>query len=296
MRKRWIAFFGLVKQAAIKWNADNCLRLGASLSYYTIFSLFPLILVVLGILQLVVANSDTARAAILDSLGQVTGGFRDEFVQTLDIVQQSRHTSGVIGVITLLLGSSWVFGELVSAFNIIWKLEAPERGGPLEFLRSTFFSFALVLSGAFLLLASMIISALLAALGVVLSRLAGGTLMWGFVSGTINLAVLTLVFALLLKYLPRLPIAWRDVWLAAALTAVLWTALQSVIAYYIALSSYKDYGAVGAILALVAWVYLSSQVLFLGGEFSYVFAHRYGSRRSPKDQDSLPPRHVDTTR
>jgi len=87
-----------------------------------------------------------------------------------------------------------------------------------------------------------------------------------------------LIFALLLKYLPQTQVAWGDVWLGATLTAVLWTLLQSAIAYYIALSSYKDYGAVGAILALVAWVYLSSQVLFFGGEFSYVFAQRYGSR------------------
>jgi membrane protein len=114
----------------------------------------------------------------------------------------------------------------------------------------------------------------------VLEQLPGGALLWGVVSATINLGVLTLLFAVLLKYLPQTQVAWRDVWLGAALTAVLWTLLQSAIAYYIALSSYKDYGAVGAILALVAWVYLSSQVLFFGGEFTHVFAQRYGSRRT----------------
>ena len=284
MRKRWGAFFGLIKRAAIKWNADNCLRLGASLSYYTIFSLFPLILVVLGILHVVLTNSDAARAAILDSLGRVTGGFRDEFVQTLDVVQQSRRTSGIIGVVTLLLGSSWVFGELVSAFNIIWGLQAPERGGPLQFLRATLFSFALVLAAAFLLLVSMIVSAVLTALGTILAALSGGALLWSVASAIINLLVLMLIFALLLKYLPQTEVAWSDVWLGAALTAVLWIVLQNAIAFYIALSSYRNYGAIGAILALVAWVYLSSQVLFLGGEFTAVYAQQYGSRAAFDDR------------
>jgi membrane protein len=279
MRKRWIAFLRLVKRAAVKWNADNCLRLGASLSYYTIFSLFPLILVILGILQLLLTNSDTARAAILDSLARVTGGFRDEFVQTLEIVQQSRSTSGIVGAITLLLGASWVFGELVSAFNIIWGLQAPERGGPLQFLRATIFSFALVLAAAFLLLVSMIVSAVLTALGAILAALSGGVLLWSMASAIINLFVLMMIFALLLKYLPQTNVAWGDVWLGAALTAVLWILLQNAIAFYIALSSYRNYGAIGAILALVAWVYLSSQVLFLGGEFTAVYAQQYGSRR-----------------
>ncbi len=279
MRARFVAFFGLLKQAALKWNADNCLRLGASLSYYTVFSLFPLILVCLAIVQLLLRNSESARDAILTALTRVTGGFHDEFLNALDAAQRSRRATGVIGAAILFLGASWVFGELVSAFNIIWELEAPARGGPLEFLRATIFSFALVLAGAFLLLAAMIVSAVLAAIGVLLGQLPGGALLWGVISSVVNLGVLTLIFALLLKFLPQTYVAWRDVWLAAALTAVLWTLLQSAIAFYIALSNYKDYGAVGAILALIAWVYLSSQVLFFGGEFSYAFARRYGSRR-----------------
>lgn len=287
MRSRGAALISLFKQTALKWRADNCIRLGASLSYYTIFSLFPLILVILAIIQLLLSNSDAARDAILDSLARVTGGFRDEFVRTLEAAQQTRRFSGVIGAATLLLGASWVFGELLSAFNIIWGIEAPASGGPMQFLRATLFSFALVLAAAFLLLVSMIISALLVALGGLLMALPGGALLWGIVHSLFSLAVLTLIFALLLKYLPQTFVAWSDVWLGAALTALIWTGLQSAIAYYIALSSYKNYGAIGAILALVAWVYLSSQVLFLGGEFTSVYARRYGSRR---DAQANPPK------
>lgn len=125
----------------------------------------------------------------------------------------------------------------------------------------------------------MMVSAVLTAIGAILAGLSGGVLLWSIASAIINLLVLMLIFALLLKYLPQTNIAWGDVWLGAALTAVLWTLLQNAIAFYIALSSYRNYGTIGAILALVAWVYLSSQVLFLGGEFTAVYAQQYGSRR-----------------
>jgi membrane protein len=280
MRRRWTAFFALLKEAVLKWNADNCLRLAASLSYYTLFSIFPLILVLLAVVQFLLSNSDDARAAILDALARVTGGFRDEFVQTLEIAQHARRASGLIGGAALLLGASWVFGELVSAFNIIWGLQAPERGGPLQFLRATVFSFALVLATAFLLLVSMVVDALLTALSSMLEVLPGGALVWGVAHGMFSLLVLIGLFALLLKYLPQTQIAWGDIWLGAALTAVLWTLLQYAIVYYIAWSSYRDYGVVGAVLALIVWVYLSSQVLFLGGEFTNCYARRYGSRKA----------------
>jgi membrane protein len=286
MRRRWTAFFSLLKETVLKWNADNCLRLAASLSYYTLFSIFPLILVLLAVVQFLLNNSDTGRAAILDALARVTGGFRDEFVQTLEIAQQARRASGLIGAAALLLGASWVFGELVSAFNIIWGLQAPERGGPLQFVRATVFSFALVLATAFLLLVSMIVDALLTALGTMLEMLPGGVLVWGVAHNLISMLVLIGLFALLLKYLPQTKIAWGDIWLGAVLTAVLWILLQYAIVTYIAWSSYQDYGAVGAILALIVWVYLSSQVLFLGGEFTNCYARRYGSRKAATDPSS----------
>jgi membrane protein len=273
-----VRFWSLLHAAALKWRADNCLRLGASLSYYTIFSIFPLILIALTIIRIMFNNSDAGRDLILGALSQVTGGFREEFLATLQAAQQTRRASSAIGIATLILGASWVFGELVSAFNIIWGLEAPSQGGPLEFLRSTFFSFALVFAGVFLLLVSLIVNAVLTFVGHWLELLPAGNTLWWFVNSAFNLVALTLIFALLLKYLPQTNVAWHDVWLGAFVTAVLWSLLQFGIAYYIAFSSYSKYGPVGAIMALVVWVYLSSQVLFFGGEFTYVYARRYGSR------------------
>ncbi len=273
-----IRFWSLLHAAALKWRADNCLRLGASLSYYTIFSIFPLILITLMIVRVVLNNSEVGRDLILGELSSVTGGFRNEFLVTLQAIQQSRRASSIIGIVTLLLGASWVFGELVSAFNIIWGLEAPSQGGPLEFLRATFFSFALVFAGVFLLLVSLIISAALAVIGQWMDLLPGGDTVWWFISSGFNLVALTLVFALLLRYLPQTNVTWHDVWLGAFITAVLWSLLQFGITYYIGFNRYGAYGPVGAIMALVVWVYLSSQVLFFGGEFTYVYARRYGSR------------------
>ena len=268
----------LLKNTVKKWNDDNCLRLGASLSYYTLFSIFPLILVVLFIIKVIYFNSDAARDAILDALTSVTGGFRDDFLTTLQAASQTRQTSGVLGTIMLFLGASWVFGELVSAFNIFWIVESHGRGGPMEFVRMTFSSLSLVLAVAFLLLVSMIVSAVLAAIGKFMAALPGGSTLWTVAQVLVSFFVLTFIFALLFKYLPQTRVSWRDVWLGAALTGIIWSLLQFAISYYIALSSYKNYGSVGAILALISWVYLSSQILFLGGEFTAVFARAYGSR------------------
>ena len=258
-RAGWILW--AAKEAGLKWRADNCLRLGASLSYYTLFSLFPLILVVLALIQLMMRNSDAGREAILNALARVTGGFRNEFVQTLAAAAKARQITGVFGGAALLLGASWVFGELVSAFNIIWGLQAPERGAPWGFVRATIFSFALVLSASFLLLVSMLVSAALTIVGSFLAALPGGTLLWSIAHGIFSLLVLSMIFALLLKYLPQTDVAWRDVWLGAAVTATLWMICRSA-SPYIALSGYGDYGVVGGILALIVWVYLSSQVCF----------------------------------
>lgn len=269
----------LLRDTFAKWRRDNCVRLGASLSFYTILSIFPLILVILSVLGLVLHNSDAARDVILDQLARVTGGFRSEFIDTLDNVREARQSSGIIGIVTLLLGATWVFGELVSAFNIIWGLERPNGGGPMAFVRATSISFLMVLSVALLLLALMVINTILAAIGTQLELLPGGAWLWKATSTFATILILIGLFTLLFKYLPRTRIPWGDVLPGAILTAVLWNAMQSFIAAYISFSSYTSYGTIGAAMALVVWVYFSAQILFFGGEFTYVYANRYGSRR-----------------
>jgi membrane protein len=275
MELRKIDWYRLVRETVHEWFDDNCLRLGAAVSYCTLFSVFPLILVVLAIVQALIKDSTEARDAVLNALTRVTGGFRDEFIATLQAVQQANQATGVIGAIVLIMGASWVFSELVSAFNVIWDIDAPS-GGRWAFVRTTFFSFALVLASAFLLLVSLVVSAALTLVGNWLTATTGGGA-WVIFNVLLNLVVLTLLFAVLLKYLPQTRVAWGDVWLAAAVTAVLWSVLQIAIGFVIAWSNYASYGAIGAVLALVAWVYSSSQILFFGGELSAVYAQRYGS-------------------
>ena len=280
MRMAWSSAWPLLKETVNAWNKHKCIRLGASLSYYTLFSIFPLILVVLTLLRLMLVNSDAAREVILVSLTRVTGGFRDEFIATLEAAATTRRASGIIGTVSLILGASWVFGELMSAFNIIWDVDAQDGAGIVSWARQTFFSLALILAMAFLLLASMMLTAVLTVLTQWTAYLPGGVIVGVVVHTLINLTVLTAVFALLFKYLPQTFVSWHDVWPGAIITAVLWSTLQFAIAWYISWSGYQNYGAVGAILALVVWVYLSSQVVFLGGEFTAAFARRYGSRAS----------------
>lgn len=278
----------LFREAAQKWLADNCLRLGAAVSYCTLFSVFPLILVILSIAQAVLQDSGAARDLLLDSLARVTGGFRDEFVATLEAVQGARGASGLVGGALLLLGASWVFSELVSAFNLIWGVGTTAMSGLRTWARTTFFSFALVLASAFLLLVSMVVSALLAALSGWVTALTGGGWLWTAGHMLLNLVVLALIFAVLLKYLPQTRVEWRDVWPAAIITALAWSAFQGLIGLVIAWSDYDRYGAIGAILALVAWVYSSSQLLFFGAELSVVFARHYGSRRAAEAARATP--------
>jgi membrane protein len=280
----------LLHETGHKWLADNCLRLGAAVSYCTLFSVFPLILIILAIAQALLRDSAAARDVLLDALTRVTGGFRDEFVATLDAVQGAHAQTGVVGVLLLLMGASWVFGELVSAFNIIWGIESASASGLRAWARTTFFSFALVLASAFLLLVSMVVTALLTALSAWVVATTGGGLVWSAFHLALNVIVLTLIFAVLLKSLPQTSVAWGDVWLAAILTALAWSTLQGAIGLAIVWSNYGSYGTIGAVLALVAWVYSSSQILFFGAEFSVVFARHYGSRRDeqPASQRRAP--------
>lgn len=154
----------------------------------------------------------------------------------------------------------------------------------MEFLRLSVVSYAIILVVSFLLLVSLVLSAVLTMLGQFMAALPGGPNLWNVVQVMISLGVLTCIFAMLFKYIPQTFVSWGDVWFGAVLTAVVWSLAQLAISYYIALSSYKDYGAIGSILALITWVYLSSLIMFAGGEFTAVYARHYGSRVRPRAQ------------
>ena len=193
--------------------------------------------------------------------------------------------SVTIGIVVLLFGASGVFGELQSALNTVWEV-APKPGrGIWGVVKDRFFSFTLVVGVAFLLLVSLIVSTGLTWVGQVFEgALPGGALVWQVLNFVFSLAVVTGLFALMFKTLPDVHIAWRDVWVGAAVTAALFTLGKFGLGIYLGSAGVSSaYGAAGSIVALVIWVYYSSQVLLIGAEFTEVYASRYGSRITPDD-------------
>lgn len=278
--------WGLLKQTYSDWSEDKAPRLGAALAYYTIFSLSPLLVVAIAIAGLVFGQ-EAAQGQIV---GQIRGLVGDEGAQAIqDMIRNaSRPGAGivatVIGAVTLLLGAAGVFGQLKDSLNTIWEVEPkPGRGVP-GFIKERFFSFTLVLGTGFLLLVSLVISAALSAVGEYMAGLLpGGEAVWQVVNLAVSFLVITLLFALLFKYLPDVKIAWGDVWIGAAATALLFTLGRSLLGLYLGRGTIGSaYGAAGSLVIVLLWVYYSAQILFFGAEFTQVYANRYGSRVVPE--------------
>ena len=280
----------LLKETVSEFQDDEAGQLGAALAYYAMFSLFPLLLLLVAGLGFVLRYWDTAIDVQQQILGAVSRNFSPQLSATLagilSGVKSDAGSATVIGLITLLLGASGVFQQLDLSFNKIWNVPKPEQPANLlqsilNVLRKRLFSFGMVLAVGFLLLISM---ALTGASQVMLQAfntipVLGGV--GGFLlSLVLSLLLNTLVFALLFKYLPDTVVHWRDVLLGATLTALIWELAKYLLAWYIGRSaqSYSAYGAVGTVLVLMVWIYFSSQILFLGAEFTEVYARRHGSR------------------
>ena len=282
--------FRLLRDTVSEWKADNAARLGAALAFYSLFSMAPLLIIVISLAGLVFGQ-DAAQGRIVEQLQGLVG--RDA-AQSIEMMIGSTRSpapsiiAAVAGLVTLLLGASGVFGQLQDALNVIWN--APPRPAPtiLQVIRQRFLSFAMVLGTGFLLLVSLVLSAALAALNDSLGRLmATSAPVLQVIQFLISFAVITLMFALIFKLLPDVRIAWSDVWIGAAATSLLFTIGKSLIGLYLGKSSIAStYGAAGSIVIILLWVYYSAQILFLGAELTQVYANRYGSRLSYVEKES----------
>jgi membrane protein len=257
---------------------DKAPRLAAALAYYTLFSLAPLLVIAIAIAGFAFGK-EAARDEILASIGGVMGPTAQQGIATMMQNSAKGHTGAIatiIGVITLLLGASGVFGQLQDALNTIWDVPPKKEGGLMQILKGRFFSFAMVLGVGFLLLVSLVISAALAAFGRLLSNsLPGGEVMWQVINFVISLAVITLLFALIFKYLPDKRISWREVWVGAAFTSVLFTIGKFAIGLYLGKSSMAStYGAAASLAILLVWLYYSGLILFLGAEFTEIHGRK----------------------
>lgn len=282
-------FFSMLKEAFADFLEDKAPRLGASLSFYTIFSIAPLLLIAIAIAGLVFGE-EAARGEIVGTIGGLVGekGAKaiEEMVENAGKVRQG-VMAAIIGFVALLFGASGVFGQLKDALNTIWEVEPKKGGGIGGFFRERFLSFTMVLGVGFLLLVSLLMSAALGAMGNFLSaRLPGGEALWNIVNLVVSFGVITFLFAGMFKYLPDLRIEWRDVWIGATFTSALFVLGKFAIGLYLGKSSATSvFGAAGSLVVILIWIYYSAQILFFGAEFTQVYANSHGSRKgSPSPQ------------
>ena len=284
--------WGLVKATFSSWLDDYAPSMGAALAYYTMFSIAPLLLIVISTAGLIFGE-EAVRGEIF---GQLRGLMGDEGARTVQSLLESVSSpeegkaGTIIGTVLLLIGATTVLSELQDAFDRIWHVPPKDKeGGVWGVLRSRLLSFGMILGIGFLMMVSLVFSAALAALGK----------WWGpffsdleIIVGAINFvfsfALATTVFAMLYKFMPRVTIHWRDVWAGAAVTALLFTIGKSLIGLYIGKSAVSSgFGAAGSLVVVLVWVYYSAQIFLLGAEFTKVYSQAHGSRKKqplPEDE------------
>lgn len=283
--------WSLTRNAVAAWIDDFAPSMGAALAYYTIFSLAPMLIIVIAIAGFFFGQ-DAAQGAIVLQLRDLMGDTGASAVEGL-LKSASEPGQGIIaatlGILTLMIGATAVFGELQSALNRIWKVPAEkERSGIWTLLRTRMLSFGMVMGLGFMLLISLVLSAVLAALGKWWGDILGS---WSIVLQLLNLAVsftvITGLFAMIYKFMPRARIPWRDVWVGSVVTALLFTIGKTLIGLYLGKTNMASgFGAAGSLVILLVWIYYSAQIFLLGAEFTWVFAQQHGSQSAAAQVDA----------
>lgn len=280
----------LLKDSAEAWLADKVPRLAAALSFYMIFSLAPLLIIVIAIAGLVFGQ-DEVRTQVAGQIQGLVGESGAQIVsRLLDSIDKpaANMVAAGIGLLTLLLGASGAFGELQESLNTIWKVAPKSSAGFAAILRSRFTSFLMILGLGFLLLVSLVISTAVAALGDWIATAISSS---PFIPQALNLGlsfvVITALFAMMFKILPDAHVKWGDVWLGAAVTSLLFTVGKYLIGLYLARSSVASpYGAAGSLILILLWVYYSAQILYFGAEFTHTYWSRKRAQLSPQADKS----------
>jgi membrane protein len=289
VRQAW----GLVKEAVSAWSQDYAPSMGAALSYYTLFSIGPLLLIVIAVAGLVF-GADAVQGAILAQIRGLMGDTGAKAIEEM-LVSASRPDKGgfatVLGIGGLLLGATTVFNELQNDLDRIWRAPARKKSsGFFNLVRARLLSFGLILGVAFVTMVSLVMTAAVAALGKWWGPMFAG---WETIAHLIDLAVsvglLTVGFAMIYKIMPRVHIQWRDVWVGAGVTSLLFTVGKFLIGLYLGKSDIaSSFGAAGSMVIVMLWVYYSTQIFLFGAEFTWVYAHAFGSRRGlPRPQAAV---------
>jgi membrane protein len=272
----------LVKRAGIAWNDDDAASMGASLAYYTLFAIAPMLVIIIAAAGLIFGR-DAAQAHILGQLRTLTGNAGVLAIQQLLEGAHAASTSvavAVVGGAVLLFGATSVFAELYGDLNKIWRSPSlPKAGGLVHLIRTRILSFGMILGIGFLLLVSLVLSAGVSAAGEWWgARFTAWTVSVKVVNVCLNVGTIALAFAMIQKLLPRAAVAWRDVWIGAVITAVLFEIGKFLIGVYLGNTYLAGFGAAGSLVVFLVWVYFSAQLFLLGAEFTWVYAYRYGSR------------------
>lgn len=282
----------LLKLSFQDWKDDKASRLSAALAYYTIFSLAPMLLIILAVTSFFWAR-DAVQGQVLDQVERLVGAEGRTFISDL-LTSASSPARGIlgtiVGIVTLIFGALGVFNELQNALNTIWEVEQEENteSGFLAGIKKIIFgrllSFGMILGIGFLLLVSLVISAALSAVQeTVGNAIPLSEILLQTVNLIVSIGVITILFALIFKFLPDAEIAWRDVWLGAFVTALLFSLGKFLIGLYLGNSTVgSSFGAAGSLVLLLLWIYYSAQILLFGAEFTQVYANKFGSRIMPE--------------
>ena len=275
--------WSLVVAAVRAWQDDYAPSMGAALAYYTMFSIAPLLVIVIGVAGYFF-GADAARGEILEQLRGLMGEDGARAIQGL--LESASHPANsaiatLLGPILLIVGATSVFGELQDALDRIWRAPEKAKGGIWTLLRARLLSFGLIMGLAFLLMVSLVISAGLAAVSRWMSPVFGGwTTLLYIADIAISFGLVTGMFAMIYKIMPRVHIAWHDVWIGAAVTGFLFALGKFLIGLYIGKTGIASgFGAAASLVVILVWVYYSAQIFLLGAEFTWVYAHAVGSRR-----------------
>jgi membrane protein len=275
-------YFALFRDTWNEFNDDRVPRLGAALAYYTIFSIGPLLLIAVAMAGLFLGH-EAARGQISDELGKYFGPQMSQSLEQM-IEAAAKPKSGriatIVGIATLILGASGLFGQLKDALNTIWNVESKKAFGIMAFIKERFLSMAMILGIGFLLLVSLVFDAVISAMGPWLARFIGGETILHGISLLLSFGIATVLFASIFRILPDLKIAWHDVWFGALFTSLLFVLGKWGLGFYLGKAAVGSaYGAAGSLVILLVWVYWSAQILFFGAEFTQVYARTFGTLR-----------------
>jgi membrane protein len=285
MQKRLNIIWGLLRKTFAKWNDDNASQLAAAIAYYTIFSIPPLLIIALAIAGHFF-NADTAQNQLVAQMGGFVGAQTADFVKSL-LVNSTHSSSGliasIISIVVLLAGASGIFLQIQEALNTVWNVPKKQNRGLIKTIKNRLLSFLMVLAIGFLLLVFLILSAVISILIGYLNGSTENTLLPEVINFLVLFGLITILVAMIYRLIPDKEISWTDVWLGAAVTALLFMLGRYAIGLYLTISkSGSTYGTAGSLIVLLIWIYYSAQIFLLGAEFTQVYSKKFGSHIEPE--------------